>query len=469
MTKNSLSFLLVALMAGTSLAVAAEKSSPAAASSVATDYTSVQEAIDHNAGRLVYLPPGDYPISKPIKITTANTGIWGPGRIIQSDPNAAMIDAVNAPGLQVRDVTLTRAEGKQESTKGALLVNRCEGTVIANVQVIDNWANANAISVNESPRSQVRGCLVQNYSRIAIDDRTKTSFLGYAFNCIDGTGISINNTVGALVANNRIIETRMLPTPELKAKYNLGKFTKKNAVKGWHISQEAWDTEYFNGWHQGSALVINSSETGDCIQIIGNYIENAAQGIDIHADHVIMANNMINNAFIGMKAVHGSRNVILIGNQFTRNDLWSINLSPGTASHPAGKTVEMSGGRQSGAAANIDGASIIAKNIISDFGYGMAHWNWPDDAGGIAPIRLGSGGFAEQGKTPVKDVIVEGNVIYDTGRDQILVDGKPKVEPPRYSYAVKLAEGADAPTGLHFAANLFDTGAKGVTNGEMKP
>ena len=34
--------------------------------------------------------------------------------------------------------------------------------------------------------------------------------------------------------------------------------------------------------------------------------------------------------------MHGSRNVIITGNQFTKNDLWAIGLMPGAASHPAG-------------------------------------------------------------------------------------------------------------------------------------
>jgi hypothetical protein len=432
------------------------------------DYPSIQEALDRNPGRMLFVPAGDYPITNAIKIKAPNSGLWGPGRIIQANPDAAVIDAQNVAGLQLRDLTLTRAEGKKESTKGAVLVTKCSGATLAGLQVLDNWANANAVSVVESPRCQIRDCLVENYSRIAIDDRTKTSFLGYAFNCIDGTGISVNGCVGAMILHNRVIESRMLPTPELKAKYNLGKFVKKNAVKGWHISQEAWDAEYFNGWHQGSAIVVNSGETGDCIQLLGNYVENAAQGIDIHGDHVIMANNIINNSFIGMKAVHGSRNVLLSANQFSKNDLWSILLAPGTASHAAGESVELSGGRRSNPAANVDGYSIVANNIISDFGYGNAHWNWPVSLPNVAPLRLGADGFAEQGKPVVHDVIIQGNVIYDTGRDQILVDGKPRVEPPRYAYAVRIADGKNQPSGLLFADNLFHPGTAGVSSADTK-
>lgn len=464
---NYASVLFVFAASATVACADATSAAPSGLGTSISDYGSLQEAIDRNPGRRLYVPAGDYPISKAIQIKSDHSGLWGPGRIIQSNPKEAVIEAVDAVDVHLSGLTLTRAEGQKESHVGALIVKKCPGVAIAEVQVIDNWANSNAVSLIECPRSQIRDCLVRNYSRISIDDRTKTSFLGYAFNCIDGTGISVNGCVGAMIVNNRIIEERMIGTPELKAKYQLGKFVKKNAVKGWHISQEAWDAEYFNGWHQGSALVINSGESGDCIQILGNYIENAAQGIDIHADHVIMANNVINNAFIGMKAVHGSRNVMIIGNQFSKNDLWSINLSPGTASHIAGAPVELSGGRKSGVAANIDGASIIANNLISDFGYGTEHWNWSTDSGAVAPIRLGSPGFGEKGKPPIKDVIVEGNLVYDTGRDEILVDGKPHVETPRYKYAVKFAEGPDTPVDIHFANNVFHPGTVGVSNSEL--
>jgi hypothetical protein len=308
---------------------------------------------------------------------------------------------------------------------------------------------------------------VRNYSRIAIDDRTKTSFLGYAFRCIDGTGITVRNSHGGLIAHNRVVELRMRPTPQLKAEHELGKFVKKNATKGWRVSQEMWDSEYFNGWHQGSAIVVTSGERSDHTRIIGNYIENAAQGIDIHSDHTILANNIVNNAFIGMKAIHGSRNTLVLANQFSRSDLWAIGLMPGTASHEAGVEVELSGGRKSSAVANVDGYSVIAENIISDFGYGDAHWNWSIDTSGLAPLRLGAPGFAANGKPPVRDVLVLGNIIQDTGRDGVIIDGQPRIEPPRYRYAVKIAPGADAPQGVRFGANIFHPGTEGVADAPL--
>jgi len=459
-------FLLAFALTSTAALVGAPSAQPMLS---ASEYPSIQEAITRNPGQMIFVPAGDYSISEAIHITTAGSGLWGPGRIIQTNPESEIVTVSGADGVQLRDITLTRAEGKKEGHHSALSVTKCADPVIANVRVIDNWSNSNAVSISNCRRVQVRGCLIQNYSRISIDDRTASSFMGYAFNCIDGTGLSVSAVTGARIVGNRVIELRMLPTKELKAKYNLGKYVKKNAVRGWHASPEAWKAEYFNGWHQGSAIVVNSGETTNFVQIIANYIENAAQGIDIHGDHVIMAQNVINDAFIGMKAVHGSRNVAILANQFSKNDLWAINVSPGSASHAAGGGVELSHGRHSSAVANIDGESIVAGNIISDFGYGREAWNWNLDTGGMAPLRLGTMGFAERGRPVVRDVIVQDNVVYDTGRDQVLVDGKPRVEPPRYRYTVKIATGRDMPTGLVIAHNILDPGTNGIVNPMISP
>jgi hypothetical protein len=455
---------------GVGLLIATTAATSVAESASASDYASIQEALDRNPGRMVFLPVGDYTISAPVRITSAHSGLWGPGRIVQTNPAAEIVEAVGAAGLELRNITLTRADGHQETTRAGLSISKCPDAVVADVQVLENWGNSGAFVVADSARVVIRGCVIRNYSRISIDDRTKTSFLGYAFNCIDGTGLVLRNVTAAMVTGNRVIEQRMRPTPELKAKYALGHYVKKNAVRGWHVSQQEWDANYRSGWHQGAAMSVNSGESSDYVQIRENYIENAAQGFDIHADHVILANNLVNDAFVGMKAVHGSRNTLIIGNQFSKNSLWSIGLMPGTATHEAGAPTELSGGRKSGTGANLDGYSIIASNIISDFGFGTAHWNWDvEDEDRLAPLRLGSPGFAAEGHPPLRDVVVQDNMIYDTGRDQIIVDGKPRLEPPRYKYAVKIATGQDRPPGLLISHNVFHPGTVGVTDTPFTP
>jgi len=66
----------------------------------------------------------------------------------------------------------------------------------------------------------------------------------------------------------------LLPTPEIKQKFHLGIFVKKNAQKGRIVSQETWDAGYVDNWHQGSAIVITSPTVSDYSQVLGNYIEN---------------------------------------------------------------------------------------------------------------------------------------------------------------------------------------------------
>jgi hypothetical protein len=447
-------------------------------------YPSIQEAIDRNPGCMIFVPPGDHVISKAIRLTSPRSGLWGSGRVIQANPEAAIIEIEGATGVQVRDLTLTRAEGKKETYKAGVSVFKSANTVLANLQILDNWGDDASLVVQTCQAVQIRDCLIENYSRISIDDRTEVPGNGYAFTVINGTGIIVRETPGTQIQNNRIIERRMVPTKELKERLGLGTIVKKTQ-KGEFISQENWDNGYVNNWHQGSALQVTGPETSEYVQITGNYIENAAQGIDIHADHVVVAQNIVNNAFMGIKALHGARNVSIIGNQFTKCDLWGININVGWHAHvalPATAAVPARGTRVLESAsqhfpvryadANLDGYTIVANNIISDFGYGNTYWMWKDwnRAGGAggAPLRFSGGPRGES--PPLGDVLVQGNLVYDPGRDQIMVDGQPRVEPPRYKYTVRVQTGASAPpTRLHFVDNILPAGSQGVSNVELKP
>ena len=102
-------------------------------------------------------------------------------------------------------------------------------------------------------------------------------------------------------------------------------------------------------------------------------------------------------------------------------------------------------------AANTDGGSIIANNIISDFGHGDARWIWGDDR---SPFRFGTGQQADD--PPLADVIVQGNLVHNIGN-------------PRYSYAVIIEGGPNAPRGMHFSNNVFPPGSQGVANIELPP
>jgi len=424
--------------------------------SIITDGASIQKALDAQPGRVVYVPAGDYEITEAIKITQNNAGLCGPGRIVQTDPKAKIITIKGASGVQIRDLTLTRPPGKQDCEAEAIDIRECRDLVLSDLKIIDNRARSAAVSLMKCVDPQILNCLIENYTRIAIDDRTAGTVYGYAFNCIDGTGIAVRTTQGLLLQGNRVIERNLLPTREIKDKYKLGQFAKKNEVKGSGISQETWDAEYVNNWHQGSAIWVSSPESTCRTRILGNYVENAAQGMDIHSDQVIISQNIINNAFWGLKVYHGSRCVIITDNQIIKTDLWGIHIGPGTASHAAGEHAVESN------ADNGDGQVIVANNIISDFGYGNAGWSWKEGA----PLRFAAG---PDYSPPLKDVIVQGNIIYDTGRDQVLVDGKFQVAPPRYKYAVIIDRGEKGPQGLHFSNNILHPGTSGVSNIELAP
>ncbi len=400
-----------------------------------SQYDGIQAALDANPGRMIYVPAGDHLISEKLRIRGDRSGLSGPGRIIQQRDDQPIIEIENSVGVEIRDLTLTRPEGKMDTGNEGILAIKCRDLVVENVRVLDNRTRSGAITLRECQGARISHCLIRNYMRVSIDDRTGSTDWGYAFNCTDGTGISIAYSTGTLMEGNRIVEENLVPSPEIKAKHRLGDYVKKNAQKGAIISQQAWDAGYTDNWQQGSAIIVTAPEISDQTRILGNRIENAAQGIDLHCDHVIVANNIVSNSFMGMKAMHGSRNVLVTGNQFIRNSLWAIGLMPGTAASPT----------------NTDGGSVIAGNIISDFGQGDASWIWGNER---SPLRFDSGQEADD--PPLSDVLIYGNIIQSNGS-------------PRYQYAVIIAGGPDGPRNLHFTGNLFHPGTSAVSNQELQP
>ena len=400
-----------------------------------TEYKSIQAALNANPDRMIFVPAGDYPITEKIRIRGERSGLFGPGRIIQQSADQPIIEIENANGAEIRDLTLTRTEGKMETNNEGILAIKCRDLVIDNVRVIDNRTRSGAITLRESKNSRVGRCLVRNYMRVTIDDRTASKDWGYAFNCTDGTGISVSYCTGTLIEGNRVIEDNLVPTPEIKAKHKLGDYVKKNPQKGAIMSQQAWDANYTDNWQQGSGIIVTAPTVSDLTRILGNHIENAAQGIDLHCDQVIVSNNVVVNSFMGMKAMHGSRNVIITGNQFVKNCLWAIGLMPGAAAN----------------AENADGGSIIANNIISDFGHGDAHWIWGDER---SPFKFDTG--QQPDDPPLVDVIVQGNVVHAIGK-------------PRYKYAVIIGGGPNTPRGMHFSNNLLHPGTQGISNTDLPP
>jgi hypothetical protein len=427
------------------------------------DYPSIQAAIDANPGRSIQIPAGDHSVQTTIRITGEGTSLVGSGRILMTDPAKPILEIEHARHIRIEGLTFSRPEGAMDTTKEGILISDARDVTLERVRVIDNRTRSGSIRLSEVRDGRILNCEVRNYMTIAIDDRTaNVALLGYAFRCIDGTGIVCDRCRGTLIQGNLIIEDNLRPTPEIKAQHQLGKFTKKNPTRGSLISQEVWDAEYTNNWHQGSGLIVTGPTRSDLTRILGNQIENAAQGIDIHSDHVIISNNIVNNAFIGMKAMHGSRNVMVTCNQFSRNVLWSIGLMSGAGASPAVPAA----GEKPAVAANVDGGSLIANNVISQFGHGDSYWMWKDASRAV--FRFDNG--QEPTDPPLRDVLVTGNIISIPDADEHPESIDDPKDSPRYHYAVRIESGGDnSPRNLHFSNNLLPKGSQGVSNTPLAP
>jgi hypothetical protein len=434
---------------------------------VATDYPSLQAAIDANPGGTIIIPPGDHKISESLEIRADGTVLEGTGHIVQVDSNRRIVHIDHAKHVVVRDVTLARPADADDSSTPGLLAEDSEHVRISGIRVIENHSMSAAISLRGSSYGEVENCTIVNYRRVGVDDRTKSDLYGYAFRCIDGTGIDSNEGVGVRILNNQIIERRLISTPDTKEKYHLGdlvdgKYPTKFGLLGRGIEQR----KSTNNWHQGAAVHVSSPEKTSFTRICGNYMENCAQGIDIHSDNFICSDNIVNHGMMGMKAMHGSRNGIISRNLFSHVDNWGIMLGPGAASHAAEPATDGKPGRP----ANTDGSIIISNNVISDFGQGWEFWNW----GGTSEDAATSGAILiERGQIPsnppLSNILIEGNIVSAVD-EQLGPDGKPFQPKPRYHYALvvhrppKSDDGYKYPQNIVVRDNLFAPGRDGITN-----
>lgn len=102
------------------LLIAAGALRAAAPSCSVNDYGLIQEALDRNPGRMLYVPPGDHTVAKAIRLRTEHGGLLGPGRIVYTNSEAGIITVQDAADVQVRDLTLTRAAGKENTDRAAV-------------------------------------------------------------------------------------------------------------------------------------------------------------------------------------------------------------------------------------------------------------------------------------------------------------------------------------------------------------
>ncbi len=414
------------------------------------------------------MPPGEHLVSAPVRITTDGSGLHGPGRIVQTNPAQPVLEIEDVCDVTVSGITLTRAEDAQEATAPGLLCRKASHLRLQALRVDNCKARDAAITLRGCAHATIRECEVRNYKRIAVDDRTDSALYGYAFHCIDGTGILVEDSVGTVIESNRVLEQDLLPTEDAKKAHSLGRLCEgRQPSNPGELGATAFKNGYVSNWHQGSAIVVTSPETTRQTIVRGNYLENAAQGIDLHCDHAIVKDNLIDCAMIGIKATHGCRNLIISGNLVRRADLWGILLNPGAASH----AVEGATGGEPAKPANVDAGTIVSGNIITDYGYGHEFWNWGgrgDDYPGSYAIALFEGQLDTN--PPLRDILVSGNIVYNTGRDGIVRNGKPRDERPRYRYAVYVGpwgegneRGPTFPQDIVFADNIFHPGIAGVS------
>ena len=447
--------LLISLAACPALAARAQS---------VTEYPSIQAAINTNPHVMLFVPPGIHRIEGALHLTTEGSGLYGPGTIEQTAPGSTIITVENTALVRIEGITLTRSTAGEPARGAGLFIHNSKLVEVSGVRVVDHHARDAAIEVRNSSQVTIRDSLVRNYKCIAIDDRTDSPLYGYAFRAIDGMGILVNGSSGTVIESNRIIEDRLLPTREAMAQYKLGEVTIRPDEKGKLMPQEAWDNNHVTNWHQGSAIVVTNPRDTHHTIIRGNYLQNCAQGIDIHSDHVVCTDNIVDHGMMGVKMTHGSRNIIVANNLLTHIDLWGILVNPGAASQHAVAATE----EQAAKAGNHDSGITITNNQITDYGYGHEYWNWGgkyDDAGGSRAISL-MGKQLEENPN-LSDILIQGNIVYNSGRDGVMVDGELVQEGPRYRYALYVEYAPDDkhfPMNVRVANNIFHPGRDGVSN-----
>ncbi|MBI1318526.1 MAG: hypothetical protein GC168_06220 [Candidatus Hydrogenedens sp.] len=427
---------------------------------------SLVDEVAARQGELIEVPPGRHEIDAPLIFTADGGGLYGPGTIVQTNPAVPVVRVDGARDVRIEGVTLTRPEGAQDAAESALRADNATGLIVRNVRVLDNHSQSGSVRLEHCARTVISGCEIINYKTIGIDDRTTSPLYGYAFQCIDGTGLVVNRCVQTTIANNCIIEERLLPTPETKEAHQLGTLTDgREPMHPGELAKGVAERGYVDNWHQGSAMVVTGPEETRHTLIQGNLIVNAAQGIDLHCDYANVSGNVIDRCMIGIKGTHGCFGLVVDGNTITGADLWGILFNPGAASH--GTAPAEVGGEPR--AWNGDAGLVISNNLVAEYGYGNEYWNWGGreaDAPSSYAIAFLNGQLASN--PPVTGVVLSGNSVLAGGRD---------VEPgaaQRYRYAVYM-EGWDGdkrlnPTairGITATGNHFEPGLRGVCNGTL--
>ncbi len=136
-------------------------------------YASIQEALDANPGRMIHVPSGDHEITTKILIKADRSGLYGSGRIIQKNAGQPILAVEQAEGVRLRDPHPhprprghgDRVGGLSPRSAAATSWSRtCGSSTIA--------PEPPGSRLRRCVASQVHRCLVQDYQRVSVDDRT---------------------------------------------------------------------------------------------------------------------------------------------------------------------------------------------------------------------------------------------------------------------------------------------------------
>jgi len=118
------------------------------------------------------------------------------------------------------------------------------------------------------------------------------------------------------------------------------------------------------------------------------------------------------------------KHVTVTGNQFIKNTLWSIGMMPGGRLAPFPEPPRRTS-RPAGRTSMAARSSPITSSPISALGQ-----NPMDLGGGKRPAtRFGFDHGQVPENPPLTEVIIQGNLVYDTGRDTLIKEGKTRGRP----------------------------------------
>jgi len=310
---------------------------------------------------------------------------------------------VTIKNILLGDLTLTRAEGAMDTNTEGIYSSGCEQIHIDNVRVLDNRGGRAAVFLKDSRHIRIERCEVVNYMYICVDDRVDHPLYGFAFRCINGAGITVRGCQVVQILNNRVIENNIKPTRKMLERYDLGKVIKRSDKPGRFAPEGGFHT----GWRQGSAIEVHDALKSSHALLEGNYIENAAQGFDVHADMVIITNNHVNTCYTGIKTMHGGRHVMVTNNIVERADDEGIYMG----SNNAFRARPGKDGKPP-TPANANNGCIVANNIISEMGYGLGQWAfWKPKVKSDSPLAIKIKGISFEGEMTRDELIITGNIV----------------------------------------------------------